>query len=269
MRYVLALDQGTTSSRAIVFDHSGTPRGAAQREFRQIYPQPGWVEHDPDEIWTTQARVMHDAVEGGRSALRRHRGDRHHQPARDHRAVGARDRQAHRQRDRLAGPAHGGPLRCACARPGTRRSFSKRDRTRDRSVFLRHQARMAARPRAGRARTRASAASSPSAPSTPGSSGSSPAAPSTSPTPPTHRARCSSTSTPAPGTTSCSRSSTFRERCCRRSCRRPASAPTRSSTARRCRSPASPATSRQRCSARPASRRASRRTPTAPAASCC
>ena len=62
MRYILALDQGTTSSRAIVFDRSGTPRGAAQREFQQIYPQPGWVEHDPIEIWTTQARVMHDAV---------------------------------------------------------------------------------------------------------------------------------------------------------------------------------------------------------------
>jgi glycerol kinase len=62
MRYVLALDQGTTSSRAIVFDRAGTPRGAAQREFQQIYPQPGWVEHDPVEIWTTQARVMHDAV---------------------------------------------------------------------------------------------------------------------------------------------------------------------------------------------------------------
>jgi glycerol kinase len=62
MRYILALDQGTTSSRAIVFDRTGTPRGAAQREFRQIYPQPGWVEHDATEIWATQERVLHDAV---------------------------------------------------------------------------------------------------------------------------------------------------------------------------------------------------------------
>src|SRR5574341_815513 len=53
MRFVLALDQGTTSSRAIVFDEEGTPVEIAQQEFRQIYPQPGWVEHDPREIFAT------------------------------------------------------------------------------------------------------------------------------------------------------------------------------------------------------------------------
>jgi glycerol kinase len=57
MPYVLALDQGTTSSRAILFDHSGNLRGVAQKEFRQIFPQPGWVEHDAMEIWSTQAGV--------------------------------------------------------------------------------------------------------------------------------------------------------------------------------------------------------------------
>jgi glycerol kinase len=62
MRYVLALDQGTTSSRAIVFDEKGRPVSAAQREFRQIYLQPGWVEHDPREIWTTQRDVARRAV---------------------------------------------------------------------------------------------------------------------------------------------------------------------------------------------------------------
>ena len=46
-KYILALDQGTTSSRAIVFDHDGQPLSSAQKEFTQIYPQPGWVEHDP------------------------------------------------------------------------------------------------------------------------------------------------------------------------------------------------------------------------------
>ena len=50
MPYVLALDQGTTSSRAILFDHDGRIRGTAQREFRQIFPRAGWVEHDPQEI---------------------------------------------------------------------------------------------------------------------------------------------------------------------------------------------------------------------------
>jgi len=62
MRYVLALDQGTTSSRAILFDESGTAVSAAQREFRQIYPQSGWVEHDPREIWATQRYVARKAV---------------------------------------------------------------------------------------------------------------------------------------------------------------------------------------------------------------
>jgi glycerol kinase len=62
MKYVLALDQGTTSSRAIVFDHAGAPVATAQREFRQIFPRPGWVEHDADEIWASQSGVAADAL---------------------------------------------------------------------------------------------------------------------------------------------------------------------------------------------------------------
>jgi glycerol kinase len=62
MPFVLALDQGTTSSRAIVFDHRGEACGVAQQEFRQIFPEPGWVEHDPTEIWATQSAVMHGAL---------------------------------------------------------------------------------------------------------------------------------------------------------------------------------------------------------------
>jgi glycerol kinase len=54
MKCVLALDQGTTSSRSILFDHSGKIRAVSQREFKQYFPQPGWVEHDPEEIWETQ-----------------------------------------------------------------------------------------------------------------------------------------------------------------------------------------------------------------------
>ncbi|GGP25638.1 glycerol kinase GlpK [Silvimonas amylolytica] len=61
-RYILALDQGTTSSRAIVFDRTGNIVSLAQKEFRQFYPQPGWVEHDPREIWGTQAGVAAEAV---------------------------------------------------------------------------------------------------------------------------------------------------------------------------------------------------------------
>src|SRR5438105_217896 len=62
MAFVLALDQGTTSSRAIVFDRSGSIRALAQREFAQHFPQPGWVEHDANEIWTTQSAVMGEAL---------------------------------------------------------------------------------------------------------------------------------------------------------------------------------------------------------------
>jgi glycerol kinase len=62
MAYVLALDQGTTSSRALVFDREGAVRGSAQQEFRQIFPQPGWVEHDATEIWATQSGVLHEAL---------------------------------------------------------------------------------------------------------------------------------------------------------------------------------------------------------------
>ena len=57
-KYILALDQGTTSSRAVVFDHAGSVIAMAQQEFRQIFPKPGWVEHDSQEIWATQANVM-------------------------------------------------------------------------------------------------------------------------------------------------------------------------------------------------------------------
>jgi len=63
MKYVLALDQGTTSSRAIVFDQEGRVVSVAQREFRQIFPQPGWVEHDAREIWATQHAVALEAME--------------------------------------------------------------------------------------------------------------------------------------------------------------------------------------------------------------
>ena len=60
-KYILAIDQGTTSSRAIIFDHSGAIKSVAQREFKQYYPEPGWVEHDASEIWSTQAAVIAEA----------------------------------------------------------------------------------------------------------------------------------------------------------------------------------------------------------------
>ena len=62
MSYILAFDQGTTSSRSIIFDHNGSIISVGQQEFRQIFPQSGWVEHDPEEIWQSQANTAVDAL---------------------------------------------------------------------------------------------------------------------------------------------------------------------------------------------------------------
>ena len=63
MKYIMSLDQGTTSSRCILFDHAGNICSSAQKEFRQIFPFPGWVEHDAEEIWTTTLEVSRAAME--------------------------------------------------------------------------------------------------------------------------------------------------------------------------------------------------------------
>ena len=70
MKYLLALDQGTTSSRAIVYDETCAPVAVAQQEFTQHFPQPGWVEHDAEEIWrsvqaTARGRLPIDTPDGG------------------------------------------------------------------------------------------------------------------------------------------------------------------------------------------------------------
>ena len=67
MKYILALDQGTTSSRAILFNHDGGIVAVAQKEFRQIFPKPGWVEHDAQEIWATQAGVASEVLQTARA----------------------------------------------------------------------------------------------------------------------------------------------------------------------------------------------------------
>ena len=62
-KYAAALDQGTTSSRAMVFNHDGTVAAVSQKEHEQIYPKPGWVEHDPKEIWARSQEVLDEALE--------------------------------------------------------------------------------------------------------------------------------------------------------------------------------------------------------------
>ena len=61
-KYIMALDQGTTSSRAIIFDQNGLIKGVTNREFTQIYPKPGWVEHDAMEIWDSQIGVAKEVL---------------------------------------------------------------------------------------------------------------------------------------------------------------------------------------------------------------
>jgi hypothetical protein len=113
--FVLAIDQGTTSSRAIVFDGGQQIAGMGKMEFTQHFPASGWVEHVPEEIWATccgaprRRCVRPDSRRG-------HRRHRHHQPARDNDRLGPGDRQADPQRHRLAGPAHRADLREAQAR---------------------------------------------------------------------------------------------------------------------------------------------------------
>jgi glycerol kinase len=68
-RFVLALDQGTTSSRSILFDHAGRPHAVAQREFTQHFPRSGWVEHDAEEIWATQAATIAEVLARARATL--------------------------------------------------------------------------------------------------------------------------------------------------------------------------------------------------------
>ena len=93
-KYILALDQGTTSSRAIVFDREGSMLSVSQREFEQIFPQPGWVEHDANEIWSSQVGVASEAIARMGVPAERHRRHRHHEPARDDRRVEPQDESA-------------------------------------------------------------------------------------------------------------------------------------------------------------------------------
>ncbi len=89
-KLLLAIDQGTTGTTALVVSLEGVTLGRATREFRQHFPKPGWVSHDASEIWATVEESVRGALDGGRRARKRHRGHRHHEPARDDRGVGSR-----------------------------------------------------------------------------------------------------------------------------------------------------------------------------------
>jgi len=142
VKHVLALDQGTTSSRAIVFDERGRSVASAQKEFRQYFPKPGWVEHDAEEIFRSQLACARGAEAHAREPVR----DRHHQPAGDRGRLGPAHGETRPPRHRVAGPAHGRALRGTQAR-GPRAHDRGEDGPGDRPVFLRDQARVVARKR--------------------------------------------------------------------------------------------------------------------------
>ena len=132
--YILALDQGTTSSRAIVFDRLGDIVSKAQYPFRQLYPQAGWVEHDPMEIWETERRAAAQAAEGLEADIA---------------GIGVTNqRETTILWDKVTGrpvynaivavPPHGGAVRGAEA-PGAGGARPVRHRPADRRLLLRHQ----------------------------------------------------------------------------------------------------------------------------------
>ena len=168
MTYLLALDQGTSSSRSIVFDRQGGIVALAQRELTQIYPRPGWVEHDPMEIWRSQLATARDVL--AKAGL---------QPS-DIAALGITNQ---RETTVLWNRKTGEPMHNAivwqdrraeplCARLRERRAWSRPSGEKTGLVidayFSGHQAALAARQRAGRRGLRPAAASWRSAPSTAG-----------------------------------------------------------------------------------------------------
>ena len=133
-RYILALDQGTTSSRAILFDRSGNIIQMAQQEFTQHYPQPGWVEHNPNELFDSQstvaARCLRQAgITGSEVAA---------VGITNHHRLEPQNRRARMQRHRLAGSAYRRLLRQP-ARTGEGRAVRGKDGARARRLFFRHE----------------------------------------------------------------------------------------------------------------------------------
>ncbi len=124
-KYVGAIDQGTTSTRFMIFDHAGAVVAIDQKEHEQIYPKPGWVEHDPIEIWTALPGSDRGRAGQGRHHRRRPRRRGHHQPARDHASSGTS-----RRASRSSTPSSGRTRARTCHRQRVRRRTAGQDRFR-------------------------------------------------------------------------------------------------------------------------------------------
>jgi glycerol kinase len=104
--YILAIDQGTTSSRAIVFDKKLMPKGSGQKEFKQYFPNSGWVEHDVEEIWNSVLFTCKAALNKAKLKPQAIASIGYHQPAGNRCGVGPEDGQANPQSYRLARSPH-------------------------------------------------------------------------------------------------------------------------------------------------------------------
>ena len=114
---ILAIDQGTTGTTCLVVDPELRMLGRGYREIRQHFPEPGWVEHDPEEIWASVEQTAAEALADAGVAARELDGDRDHEPARDDRRLGA----AHR---------HGRCIPRSCGRTGAPPSAARSCRQR-------------------------------------------------------------------------------------------------------------------------------------------
>ena len=201
---ILALDQGTTSSRAIVFGADlRHPAASASASSPSTIPASGWVEHDPEDIWRTTRRDRPPGARRRQARRRRHRRHRHHQPARDLRRSGT-GAPASRSTAPSSGRTGAPPTMCRELKAaGHEPAVTAKTGLLLDPYFSATKIAWLLDHVRGRARAGARPATSPSAPSTPSCSGASPAAACTPPTPPTPRARCSTTSPRALRTTIC------------------------------------------------------------------
>lgn len=200
-QFILALDQGTTSSRAILFDAQGNIRGRAQREFRQYFPQPGWVEHDAEEIWASQIAVAAEVLKTSSTDASLVAG------------IGiANQRETtvlwERATGRAIAPAIVWQDRRSAALCDELREAGWEPRFRERTGLMLDPYFSGTKLKwlldhVPGARARAVRGEPPSAPSIPGLPGSSPRVAAMSPTLPTPRAPCSTICTSAPGTRTC------------------------------------------------------------------
>jgi hypothetical protein len=251
--HVLAIDQGTTSTRAIVFDATARPVAFSQQELTQSYPQPGWVEHDPEEIWQSSIATARTAM--AKAGLE----------AKDVAALGITNQ---RETALVWDRSTGKPIYPAIVWQDRRtagicqklKALGAEPRVTEVSGLLVDPYFSATKVAWILVRCRARAtgrepASLPSAPSTAFCCGGSPAERCTPPRPPTPAGRCCSISTRDAGARNCAGSSTSPRPCCRRFTTAPTTSAGASRTcwAGRSASPGSPATSRPRPSARPAS----------------